>query len=437
MYFGLFFFSYQMFWLVPFVGRWTGNMALGVIPLAIVLAVHLPYFILLAWMTQRAYALGRGWLVPLIWASVEAIRIFIPIIAIPTGFIALPLWVIPELTQSAAYGTIVLTGALVAWVNSLISDLFEGIPPRVAIAQVSIILFLFMMSVVRWSAPNLGPKQTFSIGQLGVDLAFGDQNTEPQRVREAMREIAAMAQLQKAGLLILPEGMMRSREMEPQIPDFDVPIGIPYIYGLQRGFAPAYQSSGAFDGKTFQFSDKARLVAFGEYVPLRDVLGFASSFNLPQGDLHPTQKLTVLNFPKYKIAPILCFEAMFPDIAIHKVNMGGQFIAVQSIDDWYLDSPLGEQLLGLSAFRAVENGVPLLRSASQGNTAAFDSRGNIKMRLPLYERRLAKIEMPIPAKGDAFAGRLLFPPFCILIVILGLGIRAKVPVSEPKTSQNK
>ncbi len=435
--FGLFFFSYQMFWLIPFVGRWTGTMALGLIPWVIVLIFHLPYFVLLGWMVQRAYALKRTWLVPIAWASIEVIRTFIPLFAIPTSYIALPLWIMPEIIQSAAFGTILFSGAIVAWLNSFVADLFDGIPPRTAIIQVTALLLIFMLNVLRWSAPNIGPKSVFSVAQLGVDLAFGDQATEPIRVRKAMKEISDRAQIQNPSLLILPEGMSRSTEMEPWRPDFPTPVGIPYVYGLQRGFNPVYQSSGAFDGIRTKFCDKAKLVPFGEYVPFRSLFGFAGNFKLPTGDLKPSTEFTNFKFRNYTASTILCFEAMFPDVAIKKIDKGGQFIAVQSIDDWYLDSPLGEQLLALSAFRAIENGVPLFRSSSLGNTAAFDSRGNLKMHIPLYKLDVARVEMPIPARGDAFSGRLMFPPLCIIIAIFGLGINTKRPTPSTKKSSKK
>jgi apolipoprotein N-acyltransferase len=48
-----------------------------------------------------------------------------------------------------------------------------------------------------------------------------------------------------------------------------------------------------------------------------------------------------------------------------------------SIDDWYQGTGAIDALIGGAVLRAIENGLPVVRSASLGPSAIIDSRGNI------------------------------------------------------------
>lgn len=418
--FGLTFMLAQMAFLVPFVGRWTGSWALATIPWVLSALIVTPWFILVGWLLNRVMARGWLWAIPLVWAAVEVARSTVPHLAFPWGLVAMPLWLAPAVIQTAAFGTIFFVGAWVMLANVLALGVMTGSSPLVTGRIMILFLTLGAASVARYAQPPGGEKTVLVAGQLGVDMAFTPEREQPALIREASIDLAAVAALANARLLVLPEGIADWPLGRP-IPE--TPLGarppVPLIMGGRReGDRGVYQSAFGWDGE-WRAADKSRLVLFGEYVPFRDRLPFLASFNLPGSDLLPAERPSTLTVNGLKAGPVICFEALFPDIAIHQTDAGARLLTVISIDDWYMASAVPQILYGASAWRAVENGLPVLRSASLGYSGAFDARGNQIARLPLGERRALRVELDVPPSGDAWPYRK-WVPWGLLVVGLGV-----------------
>ncbi len=423
---GTLFFGYHMLWLFPFIGRWTGSYPIAAIPWAISVGLQIPYFILLAFLIRRCYERGWNWAVPFVWITIEFIRSSIPYLAFPHALLATPLAAAPNLIQGAAVGTIFFVSGWIVLINVCVVELFERANPRSTMVLAAAAAAIGMFSVMRHSSPPLGVKKVVSIGQLGLDLAFGDPATEPARIAEAVPLLSEQAYMQGADLLLLPEGLgpAGNDTANPNWP-FQPP-DTPVVFGMQRGSEAIYQSAFAFDGK-WQHVDKTHLVIFGEYVPFRSQLSALGGFRLPTLDLVPGDKIGTMTVNGIHLGPLLCFEAMFYDVAAEQADTGARLLTVHSIDDWYMNSGMPEQLWASCVFRAVENGLPLARSASLGYTGWIDARGNVRRRLPLNESRTVRAEITLPEKSDAFTYRTYFPWVAVLISIAVLAVPRRKP----------
>lgn len=412
---GAFFFGYQMFWLIPFVGKWTGSQALATIPWAISVALQVPYFMLLGWLVAGAFRTQRLWMIPLIWPAIEVLRSFIPVFAFPHGFLAMPLWTLPSLMQLAGVGTVYLVSAWIVFVNLAMvvvaSDASKSDKFRYVLAPV----LLAFLGFASESVPRATEKKTYALGQIGEDLAFGNPGTEPIRVAAAVRELVGSALLQRSDALILPEGIAKSGNSLPPTTPFPLPMPLPTLFGGQRGSGPVYQSSFVTDGQKWDFSDKTRLVIFGEFVPFRDQLPFLRNFNLPSGDLVPAKDLKLVELAGVPTAPVLCFEAMFADIPVRQASAGARLVAVMSIDDWFVGTHMMEQLASASAYRAVESGLPLVRVGSLGTTAAWDHRGRLIAMAPLGKRIALRAEVQVPKEPQDRRWLFGFPIIACLL----------------------
>lgn len=427
--FGAIFMGSQMFWLVIFVGKWTGSTGLAMLPWLIATGLLIPFFMLLGWLIHQCYKLNAPWAIPLVWAGVEVLRSTLPGAAFPHAIVAIPLYVVPEIIQHASIGTMFFVSASVVLVNVVLLEVAERAPIRRTIVMASITAGVFMYSVYRHAEPQGGDTKTLVIGQLGTDLAFGDPSTEDMRVGEAVSEIAAKADSWNANLLILPEGLgVASGDSLPQVP-FGMPA-TPVIFGAQRRSDHVYQSAYAFDG-TLQSVDKTHLVVFGEYVPFRENLPFLKSFNLPSGDLVPGDKVGLLKPSGIPVGVSICFETLFYDVAATQANMGARLLATISIDDWYTGSGMNQNLLAGTVYRAVENGLPMARAASLGESALIDSRGNMLARAPFGKRFALRTTVKLPEKTDAFAYRSAFP---IIAMLSCVGIAIASFASKRKKS---
>jgi apolipoprotein N-acyltransferase len=150
---------------------------------------------------------------------------------------------------------------------------------------------------------------------------------------------------------------------------------------------------------------KQKLVIFGEYVPLVDWLPFLQWFTpivggWTPGDRAVTFPLTGLNetqdaptnvvflaasgkFPgearhQAKAFTLICFEDTFPGVARDAAQDNLDFFVNLTNDGWFGDSSEQWQHMANSVFRAVENGLPLLRCCNNGVTCFINARGGIQ-----------------------------------------------------------
>jgi apolipoprotein N-acyltransferase len=164
------------------------------------------------------------------------------------------------------------------------------------------------------------------------------------------------------------------------------------------------------DGSTVGRADKLHLVPFGEYVPLATFLPFVKKMVQGIGDFSPGKSVTPLAAPFGKMGILVCFEGIFPEISREYVLNGAGLLVNITNDAWFGDSSAPYQHLSMTVFRAVENRVPLVRSANTGITAFIDSRGHIQGMSRLFTEAVlnGKVRMGFERSlytrfGDLFA----------------------------------
>jgi apolipoprotein N-acyltransferase len=142
--------------------------------------------------------------------------------------------------------------------------------------------------------------------------------------------------------------------------------------------------------------DKLRLVPFGEYVPLRPLLGWVTRVtDAAAVDRHRGADLAVLDAGGLAVGPLVCFESAFPDLARNLAARGADLVVVQTADTTFQGSWGLDQHASLSAVRAVESGRPVLQAAISGTSAAFDARGRRLAWAPGGWRGADVVELPL------------------------------------------
>jgi apolipoprotein N-acyltransferase len=134
-------------------------------------------------------------------------------------------------------------------------------------------------------------------------------------------------------------------------------------------------------GLTGQRYDKIRLVPFGEYIPLRPVLGFVKDFSKAAAvDRRRGSGPVVMTVPTHdggtlRVGPLICFESAFPDMSRALVQRGAQVILVQSATPTFQYTWAPEQHASLAALRAAETGRPVVQATLTGVSVAYDANG--------------------------------------------------------------
>jgi apolipoprotein N-acyltransferase len=151
--------------------------------------------------------------------------------------------------------------------------------------------------------------------------------------------------------------------------------------------------------------DKAHLVPYGEYLPMRPLLSAFGLSRLAPGDVDftsgPGPRSIDLGDPWGKVGLQLCYEIIFSGHVVDERNRPS-FIFNPSNDAWFgrWGPP---QHLAQARLRAAEEGVPVIRSTPTGISAVIDARGNLVKSLPW--RTSGAIDAVIPAAS------LAPPPF--------------------------
>jgi apolipoprotein N-acyltransferase len=130
---------------------------------------------------------------------------------------------------------------------------------------------------------------------------------------------------------------------------------------------------GTWDGRY----DKIHLVPFGEYVPFKNLLGFAGGLTKEVGDFSRGTSREPLQAADQKLGIFICYESVFPDEVRRFAKQGAQVLVNISNDGWYGDSGAYAQHLKQARMRAVENARWILRDTNTGVTAAIDPFGRV------------------------------------------------------------
>ena len=128
---------------------------------------------------------------------------------------------------------------------------------------------------------------------------------------------------------------------------------------------------------------KQHLVPFGEYIPLDKTFpflqrlaptGVSCSPGLEPGILHVTRAAGEV----LSLGPLICFEDTVPALSRAAVRAGARLLALMTNDAWFNGSVEPVQHLNQAVFRAVENGVPMVRAANSGVSCVVDAVGRVK-----------------------------------------------------------
>ena len=146
------------------------------------------------------------------------------------------------------------------------------------------------------------------------------------------------------------------------------------------------------NGTILYIYDKSHLVPFGEYMPLSDFIDIAPivGFKGFESGSGPT----TLTMPEgVSFSPLICYEVIFPGKTIKAENPPDFMVNITN-DAWYGISPGPYQHLVQAQFRAIETGLPLLRIANTGFTAAIDRHGRVTHETALFKNDILRLSLP-------------------------------------------
>jgi apolipoprotein N-acyltransferase len=264
----------------------------------------------------------------------------------------------------------------------------------------------------------------------------------PNQVAKLLRLTLEKPGFEKIQAVIWPESAVDYLlEREPELRSIlarAVPKDGLLLTGSIRG-APAsgpleriWNSMAVLDasGRIVAGADKFHLVPLGEYVPLREIFSFINkltpgSMNFSAGPGPRTLHLAGLP----PISPLICYEVIFPGAVVDASDRPGVLVNITN-DGWFGTSTGPAQHFASARYRAVEEGLPLLRSANTGISAVVDAYGRVLQRSEMVVEAVIDSPIPVALPATPFArfGLLTVVPLVLLACIpslLAMGRRSR------------
>jgi apolipoprotein N-acyltransferase len=97
------------------------------------------------------------------------------------------------------------------------------------------------------------------------------------------------------------------------------------------------------------------------------------------------------------IAPMICWESAFADLAQAQMRNGAQLLVVSTDDAWFGETSGSYMHAQISQLRAIETGAYVVRAAATGISGIIAPNGNWTTRTPIDTQRIATGNVGPPA----------------------------------------
>lgn len=442
---GLVFFGAILYW-VNIVMTTYGHLhpVLSVLAWLLLSAYLALYFAAATWAACRLrercgypYALT----LPVLWVALEFLREFL-LTGFPWASLGYSQQASLTLLQSADLFGVYGLSYLLVLANAVLAEwLLSGrTSPRRRPVAASLAVLALLAAAFGYGSWRLGQELDGRPDSLRISLVQGnipqDVKWLPEFQEGTIRTYRALslaaARAGKPGLMIWPEAATPFYFQDANPLSVTV-AGIPAETDAALLFgSPAYRKesggtrylNSAFlldaQGTEKGRSDKIHLVPFGEYVPLKRFLPFIDKLVVGIGDFSPGA-INPLPLDGHRLGVLVCYEAIFPELAREWVRQGSDLLVNITNDAWFGRSSAPWQHLAMVRFRAVENRIWIARAANTGISAFIAPSGRVLAPTGLFVPATATVEVGLGARPGLYArsGDLL-PALFLAVSLLWL-----------------
>ncbi|MEV8635159.1 apolipoprotein N-acyltransferase [Streptosporangium sp. NPDC051023] len=262
------------------------------------------------------------------------------------------------------------------------------------------------------------------------------------RMLHEMAQAVRQGAVRKPDLVVLPEN---STDIDPYRSDFahqqiDAAVkdlGVPVLVGAVVGIGENNRATRSlvWDPVTGPgaYYDKQKLVPFGEYTPLKElVLALFERANLVGKQSVPGTRDGDLRLGPVTVGAINCYEVAFDDIVGGTARTGASPLVVQTNNATYALTNLPAQQLAMSQLRAVEHNRAVITSAITGISAYVTPQGKIAWRTGELVPAMNVLTVPVRT-AQTLATRVGALPEWLLIAV-GAGALAAAWRRRTRTS---
>ena len=370
-------------------------------------------------------------IVPLLWVSLEFLRTYL-LTGFPWAILAYSQYKSLHLIQIADITGVYGISFLVAALNGLLFDLAVNRESKgrtaVSIVYAVIVVLSLFYGAGRLAEGEDGREFKVSViqGNIPQDKKWDGRFQED--VITTYKRLTLEAMTEGPDMIVWPETALPfvfgyDEDLTEETLSFQKGLETYLLFGsilLDRSETggSSFTNSAVLlspHGNVESVYDKMHLVPYGEYVPFRNLIPFARRLTAGIGDFNPGEEPLVMNTPFAKIGNLICYEIIFPGLVRSFVDRGGDVLVTITNDAWFGRTSAPYQHFAMAVFRAVENRVPVIRSANTGISGFIDSRGRISKTSDIF------VEAVVNEKVVAGSSRSIYTAYGDLFAYLCIG----------------
>lgn len=376
------------------------------------------------WAGARCGGIQRALLVAALWVSWELARAQL-LTGDPWLLLGYALMPHLRLIQAADLGGVFLLSFVVVLVNACVVEALRmRAAGAVAMGRVIAPAAAALAAVLVYGEARVAGAPT---GDATLSLLVVQGNNDPGRQWRAEHDAAglqqylqlssdAAAQAPAPDLLVWPESavtffLAREPIYRAQVArtlgaiGADLIVGGPHVEDADPA-RPEYFNSAFYvsaDGRLSGRYDKNHLLPFAEYFPLRTIEFLRRRFERVR-TFRPGEGDTPLDTRFGRIATVICFEGIFPEVVRRQMANRAGLLLNLSNDSWLGTGAGPEQHLAMVALRAVENRTWVVRATTTGVSAIIDPVGRVRARTAIATAAVLRARVS-PQRVETIYGR--------------------------------
>ena len=399
------------------------------VPLVLLMAAYFAAYGLVVWLF-RLWPAWRWWLIVVGgWALIEFVRARFPFGVFPWGNIGYAAGGFPPLLGSVQFigpgGWTVLAVAFAASAALVIESRDhwrQFVDTSVVIVLLGVVGALFAptadgetlrVAIVQGGSPcpmvhcqNENQRifeshlaLTETIPDDGADLVVWAENSpgppfDPEN-NEAVKA-AIISQAGRTGAYFLVSG---TRRVEPE-----------GFLNVNMLYSPEGVKIGEYA--------KQHPVPFGEYVPLRSLLGFIPQLDQVPRDMVRGTEPVVFPIAQGQLGSVISFEGAFPRSIRGISHAGSQLLVVATNESSFGDSSASDQLIDMTRVNAAAIGQDAVHAAITGKSTFITADGEVGEGTDLFTEGVLYGEVAMRSAGPTPFTR--FPNWVTLVALIGL-----------------
>ncbi len=347
---------------------------------------------------------------------------------------------------NAGLGTVLLAMLPRTWRRSGHPLLFNRLAGRMALVS-----YVAVFTVYIWGSlvMRVGQGLERQRAETGPTLAVAvvqpvlpvNQQVTRDEVAASVRAYDELSKLSPPARLIVwpetavPAAITNDRDSQQRVKDVARREQADLLFGAIEAEGPAIYNAvfqATPDGGLRSVYRKCDLVIFGEYVPFRDQWKFLQRYPIRMQDFSPGSERRLVGVGDWRLAPLICYEGIFPEPAREVARLGADVIALVTSDIWAARTTEPAHHSVTAPFRAIETRRYLVRAASNGVSAIYDPYGEAMDEVPIGIPGVARADIPAASRSTTTYARYGDAPLilvCTVFLVLGLLARAPFPPS--------